>query len=117
MSMFYILDKDHNVIPATLHEWAEFFNSPKCIVAQDIIIGVRISTVFLGINHSLDDDRPLTFETMIFGMNDESEYQERCHTYDEAVAQHAEALRVVKLDLYHKTGKIPHATVRPIKRS
>ena len=56
----------------------------------------HISTVFLGIDHNhFGKGPPLLFETMIFGgrMDD---YQNRCSTWDEAEAMHAEAVALAR---------------------
>lgn len=54
--------------------------------------GGRLSTVFLGLDHSFsDDDAPVLYETMAFdvqGIPDEE--QRRYHTRAEAVAGHCE---------------------------
>jgi hypothetical protein len=70
MSEFYILDEDNRPHPAELMEWGRFFNDiGRRRVAETLVDdGVRISTVFLGINHRLfGNGPPLIFETMIFG--------------------------------------------------
>lgn len=66
--MYFILDKDKNVISATLEEWAAFFEDfdNKRIVSTEIG-GVRVSTVFLGLDAGNRGGAPLVFETMIFG--------------------------------------------------
>ena len=65
-------------------------------VAETNIGDVRISTVFLGLDHSFSGDGPpVLFETMIFGGRLD-EFQDRCCTWDEAEAMHAEAVRQVR---------------------
>lgn len=55
--------------------------------------GVRVSTVFLGIDHSFGGNVPILFETMIFGGSQDG-YQERCGNYDDAIVMHAKACKV-----------------------
>lgn len=64
-------------------------------VGDTTMKGVRISTVFLALDHSFGGGRPMLFETMVFGgqLNDE---QERCSTYDEAKAMHSRWVAAVK---------------------
>ena len=83
-----------SVVECDLFEWAKAFEKPDRIIKQDTLsTGVRVSTVFLGIDHGYDDSKlPLLFETMIFGI-DEDEYQTRCSTYQEALAMHEVALK------------------------
>ncbi|WP_063685502.1 hypothetical protein [Bradyrhizobium stylosanthis] len=65
-------------------------------VAETFVGSVHISTVFLGIDHRhFGDGPPLLFETMIFGGSLEG-FQNRCSTWDEAEAMHAEALDQVR---------------------
>ena len=99
MSDFFILDENHNVIPAanTL-EWGEFFNKPDRIVAATEIGEIRVSTVFLGIDHSWGGDKPVVFETMIFG-GEHDQYQDRCCTWVEAEAMHVKAVAIAKGEL------------------
>jgi hypothetical protein len=51
--------------------------------------GGVVSTVWLmGIDHSFGGDKPILFETMIFGGEHDDE-MERYHSYEEAVEGHA----------------------------
>lgn len=85
----------HEAVPcASLTEWAREFEKTKP-VALDKIGKVRVSTVFLGLDHSFGRGEPLLFETMIFG-GKHDEYQERYTTWTEAEAGHAKALALVK---------------------
>ncbi len=72
--------------------WME--NQEDRRVAETEIEGIRISTVFLGLDHSYSFDKsatPILFETMIFG-GEHDEYQERYCTWDEAEAGHHKAV-------------------------
>jgi hypothetical protein len=62
---------------------------------------VEISTVFLGLDHNyLRRGPPILFETTIFGGRlDHS--RNRCATWDEAKAMHAEAVRLVRAGHLH----------------
>ena len=90
MPMFYILD-EHGVITSTddVIEWGESHEKGcKFIAADNITDDIRVSTVFLGIDHAFDPDGPtVLFETMVFGgPSNESRY--RCSTKEEALEQH-----------------------------
>ena len=86
----YILDEYHQVKPADdFLKWAEWFeNRENRIVRQDEENGVRVSTVFLGIDHNWSGEGPpVLFETMVFGgPTNEDTY--RCCTWDQAIEQH-----------------------------
>lgn len=97
MSDKYILD-GHNAVPVDdLLEWGKWMQTAKRHVAQDEPLpGVRVSTVFLGLDHRFSSDGPpLIFETMVFGGELDQE-QERYSTWDEAERGHAAILEKVK---------------------
>lgn len=76
-------------------EWARWFESTDRHVAKDEFGDIRVSTVFLGLNHAFGDGPPLWFETMIFG-GPADLYQDRYTTWDEAERGHKKAVRVAK---------------------
>ena len=76
-------------------------------VADTTIVSVRVSTVFLSLNHNYSgSDRSLVFETMIFGGRLD-EYYWRWSTYEEAEKGHAEVVNLLQAEqdeldrLYH----------------
>lgn len=79
--------------------WARWFGTADRHVANDEIGGARVSTVFLGIDYSFGNGPPLLFETMIFG-GPHADYQTRCSTWEQAEAQHAEAVALVKSGIH-----------------
>lgn len=98
----YMLDPETHAITWThdLMEWARWFEEGNRRVDETTLtIGdVRISTVFLGIDHSfsmLGDAEPILFETMIFG-GPLDEYQVRYATWEQAKAGHLVAVRKAK---------------------
>ena len=98
----FILDENNNAIPANLMEWGEFYkNKKRCRVKRDIINGMLISTIFLGIDNNfyLDDEdhKPHIFETMVFKEGSYLEnYCDRCSTWQEAEECHKKAVQWVK---------------------
>lgn len=85
-------------VPADLMTWAKWFETADRKVAADEIGDVRISTVFLGLDHSFGHGAPLLFETMIFGGRHD-QHQTRASTWEEAEKQHAEAMAMVRSGL------------------
>jgi hypothetical protein len=90
-------------------EWARFFEKStrdrSRIVAQTHIGGVFVSTVFLALDHRfLEDGPPQLFETMIFrgGKGDDTF---RCATWEQAEAQHAEAVAQVRAEIKDKVNE------------
>jgi hypothetical protein len=95
VSEHYILD-GHTAVPVDLMTWARWFDShAKRHVADETVGDARVSTVFLGIDHSFGDGPPMIFETMIFG-GEHDEYMARCSTWEEAEAMHDRAVAMVK---------------------
>ena len=75
---------------ADIMEYARLFadKSYQIIEQTDVDEDVRVSTVWLGIDHNFfGEGPPLIFETMIFGGNHD-EYQWRWATEDEARFAH-----------------------------
>ena len=96
MSDRYILD-GHTPVPCEdLLTWARWLETATRRVAETQIGTYRVSTVFLGLNHSFGAGPPLLFETMIFGGTDADEFQERYTTWDKAVKGHEEAVALVQ---------------------
>ena len=91
--MFWILDGHEVKSVSDVEIWAATGGVKH---VDDTDIGdARISTVFLGIDHSHGHGPPLLFETMIFG-GVHDQYQVRCSTWEQAEAQHATACAMVR---------------------
>jgi len=93
----YILDENNNVVKGDLIDTAIMRESGRFIVKQEMIGDIKISTVFLGVDHSFDflgDHIPIVFETMIFG-GEHNDYQTRCATWDQALEMHQTAVDIV----------------------
>lgn len=97
----YILENKKPVLEPTLFKWARFMENRKnIIVKQDDIKNANgedffVSTVFLGLDHSWSNEKPVLFETMIFPeseSDDWEEYQERYCTWEEAKKGHKKAI-------------------------
>jgi hypothetical protein len=93
----------HEVVPANHMTWARWFEAASRTpgengeptarhVAHDDLPNGRVSTVFLGLDHSHGlGGPPLWFETMVF-IGSESVDTDRYTTWDEAAAGHAAML-------------------------
>jgi hypothetical protein len=92
-SDFYILE-DRIPVPVPMEDWAERYENRRLWrVAETIEHDVRVSTVFLGMDHRFGDGPPLLFETMTFKAGDERD-QRRCSTWDQAEKMHARACKL-----------------------
>lgn len=102
-TQFYMLDENHIPTPCrNVIAWGEWMADADRAVGRDIVGDglIGISTVFLGLDHDLfGHGPPILFETMVFDVESDSrlgwniaDYQRRYHTWDEAVAGHAEAV-------------------------
>ena len=88
----YIMDENHNVIPEPdIRKWGEWMEKNhfnRQIKREELLPGVVVSTVFLGMDHSFPAGKPpILFESMVFG-GDADQYQRRCSTYEEALQMH-----------------------------
>jgi hypothetical protein len=91
--MYYVLEGKTPVPVHDVLQWGRWFESTiNRHVADDYVVDpqahqVRVSTVFLGLDHSFGGGDPVLFETMIFGGASDG-YQERYTTWDAALARH-----------------------------
>ena len=98
MSRYYVL-RDGEAVPVDEDGWAAEFRQPRDhwrIAATTLPDGRWVSTVFLGIDHSLFGGPPLIFETMVFeaeSMGRIEMYADRYSTREQALAGHERAIR------------------------
>ena len=91
MSEFY----DRKGRPMELMEWAKAFESDDRRVGKDTIDGQRVSTVWLGIDHSFGEGPSLIFETMIFG-GPHDQYCDRYSNEEAALAGHNRTVTAIR---------------------
>lgn len=96
---WYKINEDHTTEPYPEGEYpltGDFSSSLKR-VGDDIIEDQRVSTVFLHMDHNMgfEDERPVLFETMIFGGEYNEEMWRYC-TWDEAKAGHDRIVNCLK---------------------
>lgn len=89
---YYKLNDKHEPYEVTMEEWATSAGGYRVDLTK-LENGIKVSTVFLGLDHNYEDGPPILFETMIFG-GKHDEYQERYSTWDEAVEGHARAVKL-----------------------
>ncbi len=95
MASFFKLNDDHTTSPLSFDEYFAW-NKGEVIVVGKQKIGkdVKVSTVFLGLNHSYrEDEEPLLFETMVFG-GEHDQYMVRCSTWEGAVNWHKDTVEM-----------------------
>lgn len=101
MSDHYILH-GREIVSCDLLTWARWFETGYRVVAATNIGAAKVSTVFLGLDHSFAPGaKPVLFETMVFGGRMDGE-QERYCTYDEAEVGHA-----AMVDKVHASNWLP----------
>lgn len=84
----YVLDEAGNPVEEKdLLTWARWFESADRTVARDQIDEARISTVFLGMDHSYTEGPPVLYETMVFGGQFDL-YEVRYQTQEQALVGH-----------------------------
>jgi hypothetical protein len=96
---FYTLDENGNAVRApSFDAWSEWFAQhfhDRFLARDELPSGVRVSTVFLGIDHSFGHGPPRLWETVIFG-GPHDQYLKRYDSREEAVAGHQKALQLAK---------------------
>jgi len=93
--LWFIIDENKSILTVSIDEYAKWMAKPFSEtrrVAEDRIGDLRISTVFLGIDHRLasndNGENPILFETMVFDKEGADIEMERYCTWDEAVKGH-----------------------------
>ena len=101
MGKWYILDNNHKPIHKPVLEavkWMEDNPNRKRVAYDELkdLNGddVRVSTVFLGLDHAWNSKTPVLWETMIFGA-EHDQYQMRYTSYKDALEGHKKALELV----------------------
>lgn len=105
--MWCILDENKNVVPATEEEMIVWkyknFQHKACIVAKTTKDGYDVSTVFLGENHSFDNNELEVFETMIFHTGQYYDlYCRRYATWTEAEEGHKQTVEKLHSLITHE---------------
>lgn len=101
MSDKYILEGKRAVPVESALTWGKWFekNRAQRQVCVDMLPdGVRVSTVFLGLDHSFGAGPPLLFETLVFEGPMDGE-MDRYSTWDEAERGHAAMVERVRAAL------------------
>lgn len=95
MAEHYILE-GHEPVPADLMTWARWFeNATNRRVAETHVGDMRISTVFLGLDHNFAGGPPLLFESLVFDGTLDGE-MERYTTWEEAEEGHTRLVNRVR---------------------
>jgi len=105
----YMLKNGKPIICNNLLEWASWFERlENRKIAETTIEGIRVSTVFLGLDHNyFEEGLPILWETMIFGGGEEiDEYQVRYASQEEAEAGHQAAVLLVEATLKKRKFKL-----------
>ncbi len=83
-------------------------------VADEIIKGYRVSTVWLGLDHNhlgfMEGGRPLLFETMVFAENDDSmtdQFMRRYSSWEEAEWGHQIVCNLILQGFADETKDMP----------
>lgn len=100
---WFVLDEAGEPVPAkSLPGWERAYGDhKKRIVKQEWIENVRVSTVFLGLDHNYGGGEPILWETMTFSNRKDFEYEmNRCSgSREQAEAMHAKMVERVKARL------------------
>lgn len=91
--LWYLENADGGVRPATMEEVEQFRqdNQQGHVVAYEEGEALRVSTVFLFLDHNFMGGQPILYESMVFPLDDyANQDSRRYHTREEALAGHSE---------------------------
>jgi len=95
---FYKLTGRRAVVCEDVTEWGEWYARADRCVAETWIDDVRISTVFLAIDHDpFGTGDPVLFETMVF-VNEVTHNMKRYFIWEEAEAGYAEMVEQIRAE-------------------
>jgi len=92
MSGQYILNGKTPVKCNDLIKWAKQMEGKNRIVEQSQFGKVKVSTVFLGLDYSFGEEKPILYETLVMPDNQIHRY----HTKKEALLGHKEIVKKLK---------------------
>ena len=93
----YILDGKTPVLELDVAKWGKWLEKANHRVGLNWVGEIRISTVFLGIDHDFRfKGDPLLFDTRIHGSEKFENFQERYSTWEEAEKGHQQAVAMVE---------------------
>lgn len=90
----YILVEGKPVLEPNLNKWGSWMGTSERIVKKDDIGKVKVSTIFLGLDHNYGIGTPILWETMIFG-GKHDQYQKRYSSLEDAQHGHKYAIDLV----------------------
>ncbi|WP_025806337.1 hypothetical protein [Pseudomonas chlororaphis] len=95
--MHYILVNQQAVPCDDVSKWALWYSTADCVVAEEWIFDVRVSTIFLGLNRG-GSGAPILFETMVFldGQSGEAD----CYAlWEDAEAGHRALVLLIRTEM------------------
>jgi hypothetical protein len=101
IGLYFVLLGKLAVPEPDVQKWAIWFGTADRYVADDKIGGVRVSTVFLGLDHNWGRGLPILFETLVFRGGDGSEMH-RYETWEQAEKGHKAIVALIRAELIEK---------------
>lgn len=90
----YILSRQTSIPCISLQAWGEWMEKANRHIGDKTKRGVRISTVFLGLDHNFSGNTPILFESLIFGGESDG-YMQRYSTINKAREGHKQLVKRV----------------------
>ncbi len=102
----YILDaRGEPRLETDPYAWARWFEKADRHVGNDMVGGMHVPTVFLGVDHGFGrSGPPVLWETIIFYAPDGSDHCERYTSKEDAQRGHLEAIETATQLLGHTEG-------------
>lgn len=105
--MNYILEGKTPKPVEDILQWARWFETADRHVEKTMVEDIRVSNVFLGIDHGWSSEVPILFETMIFG-GAHNDFQQRYATWEDAESGHAEAVKLAQSCAAMRNSNFPN---------
>lgn len=96
--MYFILENKQPVQVSDVLVWGAWMQTGDQRVAETVIDDIRVSTVFLGLDHNHFGGTPVLFETMIFTSDNGGGEMDRYCTWDDAVRGHVDMVRRIEVE-------------------
>lgn len=113
----YVLDENGNPKPIDdVLAWGSWLETTDRQVAEDFVDNrIRVSTIFLGLDHSWDEGPPVLWETMLFG-DEGAPFQQgeqmRYRSREDALKGHKRAIGLAERILQEFDAKMVDRAMR-----
>ena len=110
---YYILNSDGNPVQVDFMTWAKWFGTSKeRFIKRNIINGILVSSIFLGLDHAMPwDNVPILWEHAVRGLYAEDDWVIwRFKTREDMLKKHEYSIKIVNKAVLKKRRKFHYKT-------